>query len=270
MRRERLTSTFACLTAVVAVAAALAWPGAPNVSARATFDGRQKVSADLRPKLAQTGKVNVVVKSEAAWSRTLDDVVKNNGGAVTKSCANFPLRAVSLPAWAVEALAARADVDYVACGALLSDGVLLGDGALMIDGVLLGDGALLSDGALLADVSVQAARAVIQGDGTLSMEKVVEAGLAPAAPGGLQAAAASKTQFNLTWADNSSNETGFRVERSTDGVNFAQVGTAGTGVKSYASTGLLAGKKYFFRVHAYNADGNSAYTAVVAATTPTK
>ncbi|MET0647192.1 MAG: S8 family serine peptidase [Pyrinomonadaceae bacterium] len=159
---------------------------------------------------------------------------------------------------------------FLSCGVLLSDGTLMMDGALMMDGVILGDGALLTDGTLLADVSAQAGRALIHGDNTPSMARVVEAGLAPAAPGGLKATAASKTQINLSWADNSSDETGFRVERSTDGVNFAQVGTASAGVKSFASTGLTGGKKYFFRARAYNANGNSPYTAVVNATTPTK
>ena len=161
-------------------------------------------------------------------------------------------------------------VPFLPCDRLAGDGAMLGDGAMMTDGVILGDGTLLTDGTLLADVSAQAGRAMIHGDNTLSMSAVVEAGLPPAAPGGLKAAAASKTQTNLSWADNSSDEVGFHVERSTDGVNFVQVGTAGADAKSFASAGLTSGKKYFFRVKAYNANGNSAYTAVVSATTPTK
>ena len=35
-----------------------------------------------------------------------------------------------------------------------------------------------------------------------------------------------KGQVNLTWTDNATNETGFVIERSTDGVNFNQIGTA--------------------------------------------
>jgi serine protease AprX len=159
---------------------------------------------------------------------------------------------------------------FLSCGVLLGNGALLADGSLMTDGVVLGDGALLADGSLLSDVYVQASRAMIQGDNTASMAVVSEAGLPPGAPGGLKAAAASKTQINLTWADNSSDETGFRVERSNDGVGFSQVAAVGAGVKSYASTGLTGGKKYYYRVRAYNANGNSAYTAAASATTPTK
>src|SRR5205807_101467 len=48
-------------------------------------------------------------------------------------------------------------------------------------------------------------------------------GSAPAAPSGLTAVAASTSQINLSWTDNSTNETGFLVERSTDGTTFTQV-----------------------------------------------
>ena len=37
-----------------------------------------------------------------------------------------------------------------------------------------------------------------------------------AAPSGLSASAAGSTQINLTWSDNSSNETGFAIDRATD------------------------------------------------------
>src|SRR5215208_5607209 len=113
MIRE-LKPPLAYLAAVAAVAAALAWPCAPSAGAQTPADGRQKVTADLRQKLALTGKVNVIVKAAGAWNKTLDDAVKSNNGTVTKSFANFPLRAVSLPTAAVEAFAARSDVDYVA------------------------------------------------------------------------------------------------------------------------------------------------------------
>ncbi len=164
----------------------------------------------------------------------------------------------------------RDGVPFLLCNKLYGDGVLLADGALITDGVLLGDGALLGDGVLLADVSVQASKALIQGDNTAAMGRVVEASLPPAAPSGLKAVAASKTQINLTWADGSSDETGFKVERSTDGVTFAQLTTLAANSKSYASTSLTGGKKYYYRVRAYNSNGNSAYTAVANTTTPTK
>jgi len=50
--------------------------------------------------------------------------------------------------------------------------------------------------------------------------------LVPANPSVLQAAAASSTQVDLTWHDNSDNESGFRIERSADNINFSQIATA--------------------------------------------
>ncbi|MCA1628230.1 MAG: fibronectin type III domain-containing protein, partial [Acidobacteria bacterium] len=91
---------------------------------------------------------------------------------------------------------------------------------------------------------------------------------APAAPSGLTAAAASSSQVNLTWIDNSTNETGFKIERKTDAAGtYAQVGTVGAGVTTYSDIGLTAATQYFYRVRAYNAVGDSAYSDEANATT---
>ncbi len=90
----------------------------------------------------------------------------------------------------------------------------------------------------------------------------------PAAPSGLTATAVSKSQINLAWQDNSSNETGFSVERSTDGTTFTEIATVGASVKTYQSTGLSANKTYYYRVRAHNAGGNSAYSNIAKAKTP--
>src|SRR5437879_790449 len=45
----------------------------------------------------------------------------------------------------------------------------------------------------------------------------------PEAPGNLKASAMSAFQVRLTWADNSRNEDGFKIERSTDATNFTQI-----------------------------------------------
>jgi hypothetical protein len=90
----------------------------------------------------------------------------------------------------------------------------------------------------------------------------------PAAPSNLSATAVSQTQINLSWADNSTNETGFRVERSTNGSSFVQIATVGAGATSYASTGLRRNRLYYYRVRAYNASGNSAYSNTASARTP--
>src|SRR5206468_2027350 len=81
----------------------------------------------------------------------------------------------------------------------------------------------------------------------------------PAAPSGLTAAAASATRVNLSWADNSTTETGFKIYKSTDGVNFTLLATVGAGVTSYNWTGASPITTYSFRVAATNAAGDSAY-----------
>ena len=91
----------------------------------------------------------------------------------------------------------------------------------------------------------------------------------PAAPSNLTALAVSSSQINLTWVDNASNETGFKIERCT-GIkctNFAQIATTEANVTSFSNTGLLPKTTYRYRVQAYNASGDSAYSNLVKATT---
>ena len=47
----------------------------------------------------------------------------------------------------------------------------------------------------------------------------------PAAPTGLTATAAACDQIDLGWTDNADNETSFKIERSDNGVDFAQIDT---------------------------------------------
>jgi len=91
----------------------------------------------------------------------------------------------------------------------------------------------------------------------------------PAAPSSLTAVAVNKSQINLAWTDNSSNETGFKIERCT-GVTctkFSQIATVGANVLKYSNSGLKRNTTYRYRVRAYNAAGNSAYSSPVSVTT---
>jgi hypothetical protein len=72
-------------------------------------------------------------------------------------------------------------------------------------------------------------------------------------------ATATATQVNLTWKDNSNNETGFKIEQSTDNVSWTVVTTTGANIIKYAVTGLTAKTKYYFRVSAVNATDISKY-----------
>jgi hypothetical protein len=93
----------------------------------------------------------------------------------------------------------------------------------------------------------------------------------PAAPSNLRAQVKTKPNLrvNLTWRDNASNETGFRVQRSSDGgVTWTQIAQVGANVTSYSDTSVVGGTTYRYRVYAYNAAGDSGYSNIVTASTP--
>jgi hypothetical protein len=77
------------------------------------------------------------------------------------------------------------------------------------------------------------------------------------APSGLTAIPISASQINLSWTDNSSDETNFRVESSPDGsTGWTEIGSVVANSPSYSSTGLSACTTYYYRVRAYrSSDG---------------
>lgn len=91
----------------------------------------------------------------------------------------------------------------------------------------------------------------------------------PAAPSSLTAAAAASSQINLSWTDNASDETGYKIERKTGaGGTWSQIATVAANATSYNDTGLSASTQYTYRVCAYNDGGGSAWSNEAAATTP--
>jgi hypothetical protein len=90
---------------------------------------------------------------------------------------------------------------------------------------------------------------------------------APNAPTNLTASAVSSSQINLTWTDNASNETGYLVERSTNGTTFSTVTTLGANATSYSNTGLAASTQYTYQVTAVGSSANSAPSATATTTT---
>jgi formylglycine-generating enzyme required for sulfatase activity len=98
--------------------------------------------------------------------------------------------------------------------------------------------------------------------------RVVRPGAVLEAPTGLSASPLSSSSIRLTWTDNSSNETGFKVERSPDGTSgWVQVQLAATNATSWDDSGLSLGTTYYYRVRATNSAGDSAYSNMTSAST---
>jgi alpha-tubulin suppressor-like RCC1 family protein len=82
----------------------------------------------------------------------------------------------------------------------------------------------------------------------------------PIPPSFLLVTTVSSSQIDMSWRDNSPNETGFIIERSPDGIIYATLVTVGSNPVSYSDTGLTLGTTYYYRIRAYNAFGDSPYS----------
>ena len=92
---------------------------------------------------------------------------------------------------------------------------------------------------------------------------------APAAPGSIQATASGYDRITLTWIDNATTESGFRIERKSVGGSYTQIGSTGSNTTGFVNSGLVSSSSYTYRIVAWNCVGASAYsneaTAVTAA-----
>jgi hypothetical protein len=102
--------------------------------------------------------------------------------------------------------------------------------------------------------------------GTVSATLQINVASSMGDPTNLTATAVGSKRIDLTWSDNSSGETGFRIYRSGNGVRFSKIATVGAGVTSYSNTGLRRGKTYYYRVRAYAGTANSGYSNIASAT----
>lgn len=70
----------------------------------------------------------------------------------------------------------------------------------------------------------------------------------------------------ITWTDNSTDETGFSIERSTDGVSYAEINTPAADATSYTNSGLTAEQIYYYRMRSVRSGVYSVYSNVISAT----
>jgi hypothetical protein len=89
----------------------------------------------------------------------------------------------------------------------------------------------------------------------------------PAAPHNLVALPTGASEISLSWTDVADNEMGYSVERSTDGINFAEIATVAAGTTAATDTGLSANTTYFYRVRGTNTIGLGDYSNVASAST---
>ncbi len=96
-------------------------------------------------------------------------------------------------------------------------------------------------------------------DGTLTLPNGFNIMLG--APANLRVTNAASTRIDLSWSDHSDTELGFRLERKlgTAGT-FQEIATVGPNVTAFQNTGLLSNTQYCYRVRAYAAGDNSAFS----------
>lgn len=78
-----------------------------------------------------------------------------------------------------------------------------------------------------------------------------------------------ESSIDLTWTDNSDNETGFNVERTSAGGAFAVIGNTSAGATSFTDTDVLTDVEYLYRVQAFNNDTISEFSNSASATITT-
>jgi len=89
----------------------------------------------------------------------------------------------------------------------------------------------------------------------------------PAAPSNLIAGAVGSNRIELSWSVNSSNESGFKLERSTGGGGFVEIAVLPAATVSLTDHPLAAEITCSYRLRAFNEVGDSVFSNVATAST---
>ena len=118
------------------------------------------------------------------------------------------------------------------------------------------------------DVSENPMTITMTGDKNITAHFVELPPQPPVAPSDLVTNSVSRTEIELSWTDNSDNETGFHVERSLKpDQDFELIGSTDADVTTYPDIELSPVTTYYYRVYAYNAHGTSGYSNTAGANT---
>jgi hypothetical protein len=105
---------------------------------------------------------------------------------------------------------------------------------------------------------------VVVDDIVVGTDQAPSDGIPPTTPGDLVATAVGPSRIDLSWtaATDELGVTGYTIYRSTDGIGYAEVGTATT--TSFSDVDLAAGTTYWYTVDAFDAAGNRSLRSNVA------
>jgi large repetitive protein len=94
---------------------------------------------------------------------------------------------------------------------------------------------------------------------------VISPNLFPQKPGFLNALANDYNKINLSWSDQSNNESGFEISRSTSLTGtFINIGIAAAGITSFIdSVGVAPQTKYWYKIRSVNQYGASEFVSVL-------
>jgi len=90
----------------------------------------------------------------------------------------------------------------------------------------------------------------------------------PSSPTNLTAIGITKNSVTLHWEDNANNEKGYRLFRSmTSETGYNNIAIIDANTEEYTDSGLEPNITYYYKINAYNEDGNSIYSNELETTT---
>ena len=105
-----------------------------------------------------------------------------------------------------------------------------------------------------------------------SMQAAGAAGPTVKSPSNTNAVAASQSRIDVSWQDNSTDETGFEIHRAVAGAAFALLVSTAASVTGHSDGEVSAATQYCYKVRAFRTTGKktsySAFSAPACATTP--